>query len=67
MDPRELVAAATGHAGPNVTQPQTAAASTPEETERRQSLWWYLLVVGVLLLAGETVLSNRISRVRSEV
>jgi hypothetical protein len=35
---------------------------TREETERRQSLWWYLLMTGLLLLAIETVISNRLSR-----
>jgi hypothetical protein len=35
---------------------------TREEAERRQGLWWYLLVAGVLLLAAETVIANRLSR-----
>ena len=35
---------------------------TREESERRQSLWWYLLFAGLLLLAAETVISNRLSR-----
>ena len=36
---------------------------TPQDLERRQALWWYLLIGGILLLATETILSNRISRV----
>jgi hypothetical protein len=63
LDPRELVAAVTGHATP------TAAAQAPvseemsrEDAERRQSLWWYLLMTGLLLLAAETVISNHLSR-----
>ena len=35
---------------------------TREETERRQGLWWYLLLVGLLLLATEMVIANRLSR-----
>ena len=36
---------------------------TPQDLERKQALWWYLLFGGVLLLATETILSNRISKV----
>jgi hypothetical protein len=61
MDPRELVAAAMGHATPD-GQPAAAAAATPEDAERRQAIWWYLLLAGILLLAAETILSNRLSR-----
>jgi hypothetical protein len=35
---------------------------TREDAERRQSLWWYLLLAGLLLLATETIISNRLSR-----
>ena len=35
---------------------------TREESERRQSLWWYLMFSGLLLLAGETIIANRLSR-----
>jgi len=62
MDPREFIAALTGRAGPDVNR--TAADQvTPQELERRQAIWWYLLFGGILLLATETILSNRISRV----
>jgi hypothetical protein len=37
------------------------AAAAPAERERRQSIWWYMLAAGALLLAVETVLSNRLS------
>ncbi len=66
MDPQELVAAATGHAAPERT-PATATAVAPEETERRQGIWWYLLLAGILVLAAETVLSNRLSRTTATV
>jgi hypothetical protein len=62
MDPRELVAAVTGHATPADVQPEQAQEMTREEAERRQSLWWYLLLAGVGLLAAETIISNHLSR-----
>ena len=61
MDPRELVAAATGRAVSEIDQ-RAAAAVTPQEAERRQAIWWYLLLTGVLVLAAETIVSNRLSR-----
>jgi hypothetical protein len=62
LDPRELVATVTGHASDATIQPTQATALPREEAERRQSLWWYLLFAGLLLLAAETVISNRLSR-----
>jgi hypothetical protein len=62
IDPRELVAAVTGHATQVAAQPAPVQEMTREESERRQSLWWYLLLAGLLLLATETVISNRLSR-----
>jgi hypothetical protein len=62
VDPRELVAAVTGHATPTAVQPAESQEMTREESERRQSLWWYLLMTGLLLLAAETVISNHLSR-----
>ncbi|HMB78733.1 MAG TPA: BatA and WFA domain-containing protein [Vicinamibacterales bacterium] len=62
IDPRELVAAVTGHASPTATAPVQSQEMTREESERRQSLWWYLLMAGLLLLAAETVISNHLSR-----
>lgn len=35
---------------------------TPAELERRQRTWWYLLIIALLVLAAETVLSNRTPR-----
>ena len=32
-----------------------------EAQERAQRLWWYLLYAGLLLLAAETALSNRLA------
>jgi hypothetical protein len=62
IDPRELVAAVTGHATPTAAQPEQSQEMTREESERRQSLWWYLLMTGLLLLAAETVIANHLSR-----
>ena len=61
MDPEEVVAAAmasiqTDETGGEIVPP------TPETQEQRQRLWWYLLVAGILLLGGETLLANRLSR-----
>jgi hypothetical protein len=60
IDPKEIVAAASGHAG---VAPASGlgATPTPEAQERAQRIWWYLLCAGVLLLGVETILSNRLS------
>jgi hypothetical protein len=63
MDQGEFIAAVTGRAGPQVAASTAQDPETPQELERRQALWWYLLLGGILLLATETMLSNRISRV----
>jgi hypothetical protein len=58
MDPQEVVAAATGHAG---AAPADAlgGAPTAEAQERAQKIWWNLLFAGLVLLGAETVLANR--------
>jgi hypothetical protein len=64
LDPKELVAAATAVVpGKGVKSPD--AVGTPAEQERRQTVWWYLLLGALVLLAAETVMSNRLSRVAS--
>jgi hypothetical protein len=60
FDPKELVAAVT--ATPGAGQAGAGAAAAPGELERGQTMWWYLLVVALMLLAAETVLSNRLSK-----
>ena len=66
IDPAELVAAVTGHAAaaPAGALPTASEAEQIDikEAERKQSFWWYLLVTGLLLLAAETVVSNRLSQ-----
>ena len=58
MDPREIVAAVGGDTGTS-----GGAAGAPEMTdalrESTQDIWWYLLCAAALLLAAESVLSNR--------
>jgi hypothetical protein len=60
FEPVEIVTSITS------TGSETASAAdernlTETEREKRQNLWWYLLVLALLLLAGETLLGNRIS------
>jgi hypothetical protein len=62
LDPKELVAAVTGHATPDAVETTGPGAISREDNERRQALWWYLLFAGLLLLAAETVISNRLSQ-----
>jgi hypothetical protein len=62
LDPQELVASVTGHAAAETPDSSTASEMTREEAERRQSLWWYLLLAGLVLLATETAIANRLSR-----
>jgi hypothetical protein len=62
MDPQELVAAVIGRATPVAAQKDAPAELTPEEAEKRQGVWWYLLIAGLMLLAAEMVVANRLSR-----
>jgi hypothetical protein len=62
MDPKEIVAAATGgSAGGDGTQP-SGVPLTPEAKEKNQRLWWYLLIAGILLLGVDTLVSNRMAK-----
>jgi uncharacterized membrane protein len=63
FDPRELVAAVT--ATPAAGSPDAAAAAAPKDLERTQAIWWYLLAVALVLMAAETVLSNRLSKLEA--
>ena len=65
LDPNELVAAVTGRATPAAVftpSPTDAAEFDVKDAEKRQALWWYLLLTGLMLLAVETVVSNRLSQ-----
>ncbi|CAN5809610.1 BatA domain-containing protein [soil metagenome] len=63
IDPRDVAAAATGKAG-GAAAAGSNTTFTLEEQERAQRVWWYLLFAGMLFLAIETVLSNRMGKVR---
>jgi Mg-chelatase subunit ChlD len=60
LDPRELAAAVAGRASGELAGLGTGRPSD-EAQARAQRLWWYLLVAGGLLLAAETLLSNRLT------
>jgi hypothetical protein len=62
MDAQELVAAISQLGANAPAAASLAGENTPQERERRQSLWWYLLVAAFLLLATETIISNRLSK-----
>jgi hypothetical protein len=55
----DVVAAATGRAGGSTAVAADAAPSDASQ-ESAQRIWWYLLFAGLLLLASETMLSNRV-------
>ena len=62
IDPEELKASVLASSGSGFAGAVTTDAPTREDTERRQTIWWYLLVLAGVLLATETLMSNRLSR-----
>ena len=62
IDPKEIVAAATGTAAGAEGGPGGGVPLTAEAQERNQRLWWYFLVAGILLLGVDTLLSNRLAK-----
>ena len=62
IDPEELKASVLASNGGSVAGAVAADAPTREDAERRQTIWWYLLVLAGVLLASETLMSNRLSR-----
>jgi uncharacterized membrane protein len=61
IDPEELKASVLA-GGSGFAGAVTSDAPTREDTERRQTIWWYLLALAGVLLATETLMSNRLSR-----
>ena len=61
VEPQLLTGAMIARAGADSTS-SAVEASTPVELERRQGFWWYRLAAVLLLLVGETLLSNQLSR-----
>lgn len=64
MDPNDVVAGATGRAG-GAAAAGANATPTDQDQERNQRLWWYLLFAGIVILAVETLIGNRLSRTGS--
>jgi len=62
LDPAELVASVTGHATQMAADGAAPEPLSREDHEKQQALWRYLLFGGLLLLAAETVISNRLSQ-----
>jgi hypothetical protein len=60
LDPEELAGALT-RAGQEAAVRRSEPAPTAEEHEGRQALWRDVLMAALVLLAAETVLSNRLS------
>jgi Aerotolerance regulator N-terminal/von Willebrand factor type A domain len=59
MDSHEIVAAAMGRAGGPMAGP--SAPPTDEAQESAQRIWWFLLFAGLVLLAAETIVANRLT------
>jgi hypothetical protein len=59
LDPEEVASALTSRGAERGDR--AVATGDPEEGERRQSSSWFLLAATLVLLAGETFLSNRLS------
>jgi hypothetical protein len=59
--PEEFVRA-VGPAAAASAATNVASTLSAEEREQRQRLWWYVLLAAILILAVESVLSNRLSR-----
>lgn len=57
-----LFAAVTSSGSTTRRSAQTAGSLSAADSEQRQGLWWYLLGAALLLLALETIISNRLSR-----
>jgi hypothetical protein len=64
LDPEELAGAVTQKGEPRTAR--ASAAPTTEEHESAQALWRWLLIAAFLFLVGETILSNRLPRIRTQ-
>jgi len=62
IDPEELKTSVLASGGGRLAGVVGADAPSREDTERRQTIWWYLLALAGILLATETLMSNRLSR-----
>ena len=62
IEPEELKTAALAGSARNDAGAGVLDGLSREDEERRQTIWWYLLALVAILLAAETVWSNRLSR-----
>jgi aerotolerance regulator-like protein/VWA domain-containing protein len=62
IDPEDLKASVLASGASGVGAVASNDAPSREDTERRQTIWWYLLALAGILLATETLMSNRLSR-----
>jgi hypothetical protein len=62
LDPKELAAAVAGRSVSGAIGGLANGRPSDEAQAQAQRLWWYLLVAGGLLLAAETMISNRLSQ-----
>jgi hypothetical protein len=62
IDPKEIAAAAVGNPAGAGGESAAGVPLTLEARERNQRLWWYLLCLGIVLLAADTLISNRMSK-----
>ncbi len=58
IDPSEIVVRVGGGERDRLD----SAPPTPEAREALQRLWWYLLLAGIVLLAADTALADRLSK-----
>ncbi len=63
MDPKEVVAGLTGRPAGQAS-PFSGIRPSDDAQAQAQRLWWYLLVAAGLLLAAETLMSNRLYSAR---
>ena len=64
LDPEELAGAVTQKGDGRAAR--ASAPPTTEEHEGRQALWRWLLIAAFVFLVGETILSNRLPRIRTQ-
>ena len=62
IDPTEIARAAVGDPGAGNRGAPEGVPLTPEAQENNQRLWWYLLCLGIVLLATDTIMSNRLAK-----
>jgi hypothetical protein len=60
--PPDELSRAVAPPGTATTATAPGTTLTIAERERRQTMWWYVLVIALVLLAAESLLSNRLSR-----